>query len=297
MRGMTSKFVRRNVCGRGMPRPYIKIDATVGTRRALSVLKFLIMIALLAACEAAPAATTADPFAGVPQVKLLATVPPLPTADTRIQEANAAAALPTVIPTALPTPTPYVGVFLGGGAGENLPIFDAARFTTPTAVIATLEPLTVCEFTPDERYGTGWATSQVVVATLGCPGETAASYDGALQLFERGVMIYIPSGEIWAISQGVPTGRYWYVASAPPEQPIDQTPPDGLRLPVSGFGATWAGVVGVRQALGFARTEEAGTPILVQRFIGGLLIQDLSTEQTFALLGVTAPTGVVYGPF
>jgi hypothetical protein len=87
------------------------------------------------------------------------------------------------------------------------------------------------------------------------------------------------------------------VTNAPPEQPIGETPPEGLRLPVSGFGATWIGIPGVRQALGFGRTEEAGTPILVQRFLGGLLIQDMSTEQTFALLGVSAATGVVYGPF
>lgn len=258
----------------------------------------VLILLLLAACDTPPAATTADPFAGVPQVKLLATIAATPTPDALLAlPTSAQAAAPTIAPTMLPTPTPYVGVFLGGGAGENLPIFDAERFTTPTAVVATLEPLTVCEFTPDERYGTGWASSAVAVATLGCPGETAASYEGALQLFERGVMIYIPSGEIWAISQGVPSGRYWYVANAPPEQPINETPPEGLRLPVSGFGATWIGIPGVRPALGFARTEEAGTPILVQRFLGGLLIQDMSTEQTFALLGVSAPTGVVYGPF
>jgi hypothetical protein len=282
--------------GRGVPRPYEYAKLLVGTMRGSSALVF-IMIALLAACETTPTATTADPFAGVPQVKLLATVAATPTADASLLATPAVASAPTLSPTALPTATPYVGVFLGDGAGENLPIFDAERFTTPTAVVATLEPLTVCEFTPDERYGSGWTTSQVAVATLGCPGETAASYEGALQLFERGVMVYIPSGEIWAISQGVPSGRYWYVTNAPPEQPIGETPPEGLRLPVSGFGATWIGIPGVRQALGFGRTEEAGTPILVQRFLGGLLIQDMSTEQTFALLGVSAATGVVYGPF
>jgi hypothetical protein len=263
-------------------------------RRWLALLTLLL---LLAACDSAPSSPTADPFAGVPSVKLLATVAATPSPDTSLLIVTDVAAAPTFAPTTFPTATPYVGIFLGGGASENLPIFDAERFTTPTAVVATLEPLTVCEFTPDERYGTGWASSAVAVATLGCPGETAASYDGALQLFERGVMIYIPSGEIWAISQGVPSGRYWYVANAPPEQPINETPPEGLRLPVSGFGATWIGIPGIRQALGFARTEEAGTPILVQRFLGGLLIQDIDTEQTFALLGVSAATGVVYGPF
>lgn len=257
----------------------------------------MLCIALLAACESAPTPPP-DPFAGVPEVKLLATIAPSATLDaSAIEIAQASAAQPTLQPTLPPTPTPYIGIFLGGGAGENLPIFDVARFTTPTPLPPTREPLTVCEFTPDERYGTGWASSASVVAALGCPGETAASYEGALQLFERGVMIYIPSGEIWSIAQGVPSGRYWYVASAPPAQPIDQTPPEGLRLPMRGFGAVWAGVTGVRQALGFARTDEARTPILVQRFLGGLLIQDIATEQTFALLGVSAATGTAYGPF
>jgi hypothetical protein len=253
-------------------------------------------VLFIAACQPTTPTTSGDPFAGVPNVKLLATVVAPPTPDAITQSSSAPA--PTLLP---PTPaftaTPYIGIFLGGGASEQQQIFDAARFTTPTAVLATLEPITVCEFTPDERYGTGWATSNVVVTTLGCPGETAASYEGALQLFERGVMIFIPSGEIWSIAQGVPSGRYWYVATAPPEQPINETPPEGLRLPGQGFGAVWMGVTGVRQALGFARTDEEVTPILVQRFIGGVLIQDMSTEQTFALLGATAATGAVYGPF
>ncbi len=109
-------------------------------------------------------------------------------------------------------------------------------------------------------------------------------------------MLFIPGGEIWAIAPALPAGRYWYVPLAPPPQAESISAPEGLRVPVLGFGAVWSSIPGVRDALGFARTDESAASVLVQRFLGGALIQDVSVGQTFALLGSGA-SGAAYGPY
>jgi len=75
--------------------------------------------------------------------------------------------------------------------------------------------------------------------------------------------------------------------------------PPGLRMPISGFGAVWKAVDGVRQALGFAITEELSVSLRLQRFEGGALLLDGSAGQTFALVGLPSLNGegTVYGPF
>ena len=260
----------------------------------------LLVTLYLVGCTAAPTATP-DPLAGVNEVKLLATVflSPTPGDAERRATQDAVALLPTAVQaTAVPSPTPYIGIFLGesGNTGAAQPVFDGARFVTPELIDVAATPVTNCEFTTDTRYGGTWSNEVVLVSSLGCPGETAARYDGTTQLFERGVMLFIPSGELWAIVPGVPTGRYWYVPQAPPIVPSSVSAPEGLRVPQLGFGAFWEGVSGVRDALGFARTEETGAPILVQRFTGGTLILDETVGQTFAILG-SSSSGVVYGPY
>jgi hypothetical protein len=198
----------------------------------------------------------------------------------------------------VPSPTPYIGVFMGDAAGsEEVAVFDQDRFLPPAdALFATPLPLSVCQYMPDARFGAAWQGVSVVASTLNCAGEDAAAYDGAAQVFEGGVMIFIPSGEIWAIAPGTPSGRYWYAPQAPAGDTAGISAPDGLRVPAFGFGGMWVGTDGVRQALGFARTDEQGATIIVQRFIGGTLIHDVDTAQTFAILD-NAASGAAYGPF
>jgi hypothetical protein len=86
------------------------------------------------------------------------------------------------------------------------------------------------------------------------------------------------------------------VAQAPPEQTWDVPVPEGLRLPTLGFGAVWRAVDGVRQTLGFARTDEQAASLTVQKFEGGTLLLDSSAGQVFALVGVGAD-GIAHGPY
>ena len=71
------------------------------------------------------------------------------------------------------------------------------------------------------------------------------------------------------------------------------TPPEGLKIPLLGFGAVWFGVDGVRDTLGFARTDEQPVKLAFQRFEGGTLFKDISSDSVFVLL----PDGRAFGPF
>jgi hypothetical protein len=259
------------------------------------------LLLALTGCQSAPP-TPPDPYAGVVEAKILATVfiTPTPSDQERLAAQAAAALAPTPArATPIPSPTPYVGIFLGdtGSADPIGPESAAVRFATTQPLTEATVTAQGCTIAPEARFGAAWRSETVVTTTLGCAGEPASQYtNAAFQLFERGIMLYIPTGDIWAIVPGSPSGQYWYVSAAPPAQPEGITAPEGLRVPTQGFGAVWAAVPGVRQALGFARTEEIQVTILVQRFIGGELIQDAGSGQTFALLGQST-SGVVYGPY
>lgn len=233
--------------------------------------------------------------------KHLATVYVSPTPGDADRRATTVASRPTVtvqVPTANPTATVYVGVFLGESAEEDGgALLDPVVYQgTLLANIPTLEAPT-CLIPTDPLFGTAWAANTTLAETLACAGEPVTSYVGTTQIFERGVMYFIPSGEIWVMAPGgVSGGRYWYVPQAPPDQGWEVPPPEGLRMPTLGFGAVWKAVDGVRQALGFARTDEQAASISIQRFDGGALFLDSSAGQVFALVGEQSG-GTAYGPF
>ena len=269
-------------------------------KRQFSAIGILLAL-LLNACQTSPSATP-DPFAGIVEAKLLATVEVTSTPDETEREATAAAVALQPNParaTLVPSPTPYVGVFLGeiGDSVAPQPPLDSVVFVTSVPLTAATVTAQSCTIIPDERFGTNWQVETAVTTALGCAGEPAATFEGTTQLFENGFMVFIPGGEIWALAPGVPSGRYWYSAQIPPPAPEDIVAPEGLRVPTLGFGAVWASLPGVRQALGFARTEENSASTIIQRFIGGTLMLDASTGQTFALLGNNQVQGAVYGSY
>ncbi len=260
----------------------------------------------LAACESAGTQSMAgEPTPLPPQiVRRLATVYASPTPGEDERRATQVAARPTVNlrePTQIASPTIYIGVFLGAEQEEGVSIADAARFQgTLAALSPTLDATTVvsaCTIPTDPVFGAGWSANTTAVETLRCPIAQVRAEIGSSQLFERGVMYFIPAGDIWAIvAGGSAGGPYWHVPQAPPEQTWEVAPPDGLRMPRLGFGAVWRAIDGVRQALGFARTDETAASLSIQQFEGGALILDSSSGQVFVLLG-TADSGTAYGPY
>lgn len=255
----------------------------------------IILLIILAACQ--PAAPTPEDAAIAPvvQSKLLATVFISPTPDEAEQQATRFADRPTETPpppTAAPTITPYVGIFLGEAQVDEGEIFNPGLLTArPPLTLPTVPPGLVCAVQPDAVFGTAWTEDESRVEQIGCALNPAEPFIGSLQIFEGGVMYFRNSGEIWAIAPG--EQRYWFVPEAPSVSNEDVLAPDGLRVPVMGFGGMWRGVDGVRQALGFARTEEQAAPITWQAFQGGSLLQDGASGQTFVLLA----DGTAYGPY
>lgn len=74
-----------------------------------------------------------------------------------------------------------------------------------------------------------------------CPPGAPVFYDTVIQNFETGLMIWFEgSGSIFVI----PDGAGWYAYSDPwvegmPLSNLSETPPDGLEIPVRGFGLVW----------------------------------------------------------
>lgn len=271
--------------------------------RNTRLLLFCLAMLLVAACRpnaAAPTPTVVDPAA---QPKQLATVFLSPTPDEAQQQATRSASLPTfapILPTAPPSPTVYIGVFLGDSQSDGgLPVFDPTRYVGTRVITVPTPEATPCPIPVDPSFGSVWSADSRLVRLLGCAGEPATPYVGASEIFERGVMYWLPTNEFFVIAPGGTTGgRYWYFDENPPDLPLDIVVPDGLRQPVSGFGMVWRAYAEIRDAIGFARAEERQANLALQRFAGGALLYDASSGQVFVILASGGQNpGIAYGPY
>ena len=257
------------------------------------------LLALLTLAACAPAAHTSAPTADPSSfARRLATVELPATPDDAGLRATQIAARPSPTfnaPTLAITPTIYVGTFLGVEADEpSLPVVDPALFMgSPGAPTPVAPELAACSVPVDPVFGAGWAEQAGLSAQLGCPAEPSTQAQGSSQAFERGLMVFVPSGEIWAIQ---PNGPYWHVPQAPDDQAWDTSAPEGLLIPSLGFGATWKASSAIRDGLGFARAHEAGGTITIQRFDRGVLLRDGASGVTYVLVG-ERDSGIAFGPF
>ncbi|MFZ4828931.1 MAG: hypothetical protein ACOYLB_16395 [Phototrophicaceae bacterium] len=265
-----------------------------------SVLKWGGLVWLLVGCATLPTLrpTPTVDFTLLAQrgVKQLATVFMSPTPNAGEQQATRLAATAPAslsnMTESVPSPTPYVGIFLGdaaSNAGSLLNLTAFAPLAPPTATPAV--DLTRCTIAPaNDIFGERWMTNAEVVRSMGCPLEVITPFEGRSQVFQGGVMYYRPSGEFWVI---VPNGRYWYLGVAPAIEQPPVSAPSGFLIPQFGFGAVWQGQEGVRDALGYALTEEVDASLAYQRFEGGTLFYDRSVDQLYVLV----LAGVRVGPF
>ena len=255
---------------------------------------------LTAACSALGATPTPESATPVVQPKLLATLYVSPTPNDQEREATrfaVRAESPTPAPSNTPLPTAYVGVFVGdaGGVDSSVPV-DSTQFDGTVAPVFPTLGATGCPYPVDAIFGTSWTSNDSALEDLGCAGEPSHTYVGTQQIFEHGVMYWIPSGEIWILSpSGGIDGQFWYAEQSPPDQGWTVPAPSGLLMPERGFGAVWKAVDGVRQTLGFARLEEQSVSLAIQRFENGALLRDETAGQTFIVVGVDA--GSAFGPY
>jgi hypothetical protein len=255
----------------------------------------LLFLFLLAACEpeAAVSPTAVDLAA---QPKQLATVFISPTPnEIQRQATQAVVPLATVAPVS-PTaaPTAYIGVFLGEVEDESQsPVINLSALIPPTVPVV-VDPRN-CLLLADPVYGNNWETNPTITSALGCALQPTVLFRGVVQVFERGVMYWRgDTNEIWAIAtSGAAAGRFWYAANLPEANNEDIPAPEGLRVPVRGFGMMWRSVEGVRDSLGYARIDEQEIAMQSQRFEGGLLHLDSAAGQVFVLL----VDGRAFGPY
>ncbi|MEZ4672010.1 MAG: hypothetical protein R3E39_29240 [Anaerolineae bacterium] len=263
----------------------------------LSTLYLVIASSVLFSAACTPDSSTRPPTLTPPAVmpKVLATVYISPTPRAEEQQATLNANPPTATPFTQPTtaPTAYVGVFLGeADTSADGPIINPGQLNPPTPFIPVTATVSfTCPAQADVLFGDRWSADEATKVALGCPIEGVGSVTGSLQIFERGVMYYSPSGEIWAIAPAAQ--RFWYAVSAPPVPPGEIPVPEGLSAPSQGFGAVWRGLAGVQDSLGFARSPEQGTKLSTQKFQNGLLLADGGSGQVFVLLS----DGRALGPY
>jgi len=258
---------------------------------------FVILILLLTACTAQSAITPTP----VEIAKLLATVAISPTANAEEVAATRAAVSPTPNPptaTINPTETPYVGIFIGEAQQEE----SLVRFTEPIIGprVALSQPtanVERCITNPiDAPYATAWRTNPTVSQRMGCPIQAGFGFFGEIQIFESGLMYHYPElNAIWAIrtQQSAPTGVYDYLENPINTSTIGIQPPTGLIVPGDIFGDMWLAVAGLREEMGFARTEAQEVALGVQRFQNGTFLLDSPAGQVYALI----VDGTVLGPF
>lgn len=264
----------------------------------LTLTRLLILLILIAAActPNTPAATTPT---APPGLKTLATLYVSPTPNVEQREATrlaARSAPPTPLPTRTPEPTAYVGVFLGEAEMGEAPVIDPARYAgtlqagNPPATFGVVS----CRYPIDSVFGGSWTANTDAVDALGCPTAPPAPFSGTMQTFERGVMFFLPTSEIFAINVSANGGQWWYIPQAPPDQSWDVNPPSGLFVPSQGFGAVWKADEDIRLAMGYATAGETGASLTIQPFDNGRLLRESGLAQTFVLVN---DTRAAYGGF
>ncbi len=293
--------------------------------------------AALAPTDTAPPPSATTAATDVPPASPTLTLTPVPT--TALTETPTITPSLTITPTITLTPSPTLTATLdvGGfsaladlaaritvqppdvryGPGTATALWEigdqiagTARAAQPTATsTASVPGVVVLE--PPSGSGTSCTTSPGALSTLfssdpafsaqlGCAVGAPYQPAGAVQLFERGLMIYrasaIPGapGTIEAISNEGRFSRYadTWISGVDPDS-ANLTPPSGLVEPIRGFGKVWRGDGALAARLGWALAGEQGVTLTVQPFERGVAIYVPSQNITYVLAddGPGAPAG------
>jgi hypothetical protein len=96
-----------------------------------------------------------------------------------------------------------------------------------------------------------------------CPSDDAVDSYAAVQQFENGWMLWIEETDtIYTFVEPSRSYSVFYSGFGDPDDPdannSDYDPPDGLHVPVRGFGLVWRNYSYIRMALGWALAPEKG---------------------------------------
>lgn len=187
--------------------------------------------------------------------------------------------------TAAPTAAPGDGGVFAIVPGVPLP--DPALGTLPPPPGGSIG---ACTVTPGGALGALLAADPALAAQLGCATTAPYTVAGAVQPFERGLMIYRAAqapgatGTIEAISTDGRFSRYadsWVSGVDPDSGGL--TPPPGLVEPIRGFGKVWRSDSSLPARLGWALMGEEGVSVTIQPFERGVAIFVPSQYQIYVL--------------
>lgn len=150
---------------------------------------------------------------------------------------------------------------------------------TLPSVIPTTPPRT-CDIEVHSAFRNTW--SAIGGADVSCPTRAAESYQGGIQYYDHGVMIWVPPTSyepamVYVIHSN--SNRDWqeYVDYWNESQPETRgnPPPPGKVEPKRGFGLVWLDQLGGPSAtIGWAVSQESATMITIQKLNGtGMAIQ------------------------
>jgi hypothetical protein len=184
-----------------------------------------------------------------------------------------------------------------------LPILTAAAGTVlpgSTVVVGTPASPSGCAFPPTGSFANVYFGDSTLVAQLGCPTTSDTQLATAVQTYEHGLMIYVAEqpGIIYALFSDGTFKRYadtWVEGTDPNNG--GETPPTGLIEPARGFGKVWRDNPEVREGLGWAVTEEAGSDSRELLFERGRLIYMPQRYQTIAIIESPSSTNGMWRVF
>jgi hypothetical protein len=262
----------------------------------------IVLAALLAGCRSQPAASSDDSFViadlfatpGKAIATIALTPTPLPTAT-----------LPNVAgPTPAPTlPLPTVVIL----QQPTQPIVAPGPSPTPDQPLIPTQPRACPD--PPMPFTPVFQNISVVRSTLGCPLGNPTRIYGVWQYYQTGAMFWREQdGSIFVISnraiqQGNTTDTWWRLSDVYQEGdvlPEDVQPPEGLIKPERGFGTVWHNNGFVREALGWATSEEIGYETFWQEFDGGWMMTAPGDSPVYALAPLDEPpysTGLNLGHY
>lgn len=165
---------------------------------------------------------------------------------------------------------------LGNGAGwaraDVVSVQGQPSGCPDTEITPAPTPQSTCQLTPQGRFGQIW---QEYRSLLGCPTAAAAQSGAASERFQGGRMIWRENTDrIYVLYDNGDWSDYLDISVEGAPEPNRYQAPPGFFVPVRGFGAIWHQMLdGPGSRLGWAREEEYWTPITVQDFQTGILIE------------------------
>lgn len=222
-----------------------------------------------------------------------------PTETIEPQAISFLAELALELTIVLPTDRPYV---------TNTPIMIYQQSADPNNPWAIVPPQTVqpnisttCPNPPAGVFMNVVTANPSTLTMVGCPvGQppVTSGYSGAVQMFERGMMLWVGTAPnvIYVLYNDGTMARYddTFIQGVDPDE-IGQTPPPNLIAPIRGFGKVWSNDPFVQSGLGWATQGEQGLDLTVHEFTSGRMIY-ISQQNRVYVLSTQANTWQAVSP-